>query len=49
VCQKKALGSAEDITKWLRHLLAQEDPTLDASEDSWSENDDFPAVMEWKL
>jgi DNA-binding NtrC family response regulator len=45
----KPYRSAEDITKWLRHLLAQEDPTLDVSEDSWSENDDFPAVMEWKL
>lgn len=45
----KPYRSAEDITKWLRHLLAQEDPTLDVSEESWSENDDFPAVMEWKL
>ncbi len=45
----KPYRSTEDITKWLRHLLAQEDPTLDVSEDSFSENDDFPAVMEWKL
>lgn len=45
----KPYKSPEDVLKWLRHLLAQEDPTLDISEDSWSENDDFPAVMEWKL
>lgn len=45
----KPYKSPEEILKWLKHLLAQEDPTLDASEDSWSENDDFPAVMEWKL
>jgi two-component system nitrogen regulation response regulator GlnG len=45
----KPYRSVEDIVKWLKHLLAQEDPTVDASEDSWSENDDFPAVMEWKL
>ncbi|PIR20649.1 MAG: hypothetical protein COV45_04920 [Deltaproteobacteria bacterium CG11_big_fil_rev_8_21_14_0_20_47_16] len=45
----KPYRSTEDIVKWLNHLLAQEDPTLDAAEDSFSENDDFPAVMEWKL
>lgn len=45
----KPYRSAEDIMKWLRRLLAQEDPTLDVSEDSFSENDDFPSVMEWKL
>ena len=45
----KPYHSIEDVVKWVVHLLAQEDPTLDVSEDSWSENDDFPAVMEWKL
>lgn len=45
----KPYRSTEDIVTWLKHLLAQEDPTLDVDEDSWSENDDFPAVMEWKL
>lgn len=45
----KPYRSTEDIVKWLNHLLAQEDPTLDVSEDSFSENDDFPEVMEWKL
>lgn len=45
----KPYRSTEDIVKWLNHLLAQEDPTLDVSEDSFSENDDFPKVMEWKL
>ncbi len=45
----KPYRSTDDIVKWLKHLLAQEDPTLDISEDSFSENDDFPAVMEWKL
>lgn len=45
----KPYRSTDDIVKWLSHLLAQEDPTMDVSEDSWSENDDFPAVMEWKL
>lgn len=45
----KPYRSIEDIVKWLKHILAQEDPTKDVSEDSFSENDDFPSVMEWKL
>ena len=45
----KPYRSIEDIVKWLKHILAQEDPTQDVSEDSFSENDDFPSVMEWKL
>lgn len=45
----KPYRSTKDIVTWLKHLLAQEDPTLDVNEDSFSENDDFPAVMEWRL
>lgn len=45
----KPYRSIEDIVKWLKHILAQEDPTQGVSEDSFSENDDFPSVMEWKL
>lgn len=45
----KPYRNVPDIVRWLSHILAQEDPTLDQNEDSWSENDDFPSVMEWKL
>lgn len=45
----KPYRSTDDIVKWLNHILAQEDPTTDVSEDSFSENDDYPKVMEWKL
>ena len=35
---------------FLRHLLGDEEPSFDdISEDSFSENEDYPQVTEWKL
>lgn len=45
----KPYNSIADIQKFIVRLLNHENPFEDASEDSFSENDDFPAVMEWKL
>lgn len=38
-----------DILTFVKHLLRHENVYDDASEDSFSENDAYPAVMEWKL
>ena len=34
---------------FLEHLLAGEDPSSDAPEDTFSENEDYPEVTEWNL
>jgi len=33
----------------IEHLIKREDVFEDADEDSWSDNEDFPEVTEWKL
>lgn len=38
-----------DIQRFIQHLLMREDLFADLSEDSVSENETYPHVMEWKL
>ena len=45
----KPFDNIDDIERFVRHILNHEDVFSDASEDSFSENDSFPEVMEWKL
>lgn len=45
----KPYNNIEDIQRFINHLLNHEDVFSDVSEDSYSENDAFPDVMEWKL
>ena len=45
----KPFTNIGDIERFVRHILNHEDVFSDASEDSFSENDSFPEVMEWKL
>lgn len=45
----KPYHDAKEIERFINHLLLKEDPTLGADEDSFSENDVYPTVMEWKL
>ncbi len=37
------------LATMIAHLLQGEDATIDADEDSWSDNEDYPEVTEWKL
>lgn len=37
------------LSKMIAHLLHDEDVFEDAEEDSWSDNEDYPEVTEWKL
>jgi CheY-like chemotaxis protein len=37
------------LSTMLTHLLHGEDVFEDAEEDSWSDNEDYPEVTEWKL
>ena len=39
----------QGLSTMISHLLMGEDATLDAEEDSWSDNEDYPEVTEWKL
>lgn len=45
----KPYHKIEEIQKFVKHLLNHENVYDDASEDSFSENDVYPSVMEWKL
>jgi DNA-binding NtrC family response regulator len=45
----KPYNNIADIQKFIRHLVHHEDVFSDASEDSFSENESYPEVMEWKL
>lgn len=45
----KPYNNIDDIQRFIDHLLRHEDVFSDVSEDSFSENEDFPSVMEWKL
>lgn len=45
----KPYNNIEDIRRFITHLLNNEDVFGDVSEDSYSENDAYPNVMEWKL
>lgn len=39
----------EGLSNMIRHLIKNENVFEDADEDSWSDNEDFPQVTEWKL
>jgi len=45
----KPYQKMEDVIKFVEDILIHKDPREDTDEDSWSENEDYPAVMEWKL
>lgn len=45
----KPFQNLEDLAKLVKHLLGQESSLDDISEDSFSENEEFPMVTEWKL
>lgn len=45
----KPYANIDDIQKFIGHLAHHEDACSDASEDSFSENDEYPQVLEWKL
>ena len=45
----KPYRNIADIQRFIHHLLNRNDPLADISEDSVSENVDFPKVMEWRL
>ena len=38
-----------ELAKFIKHLLAGDTSFDDISEDSWSENEDYPQITEWKL
>lgn len=45
----KPYNNINDIQKFICHLINHEDVFSDVSEDSFSENEIYPEVMEWKL
>lgn len=45
----KPYRSIEDVIKMVTDVLNHRDPRTEADEDSWSENETYPKVMEWKL
>ncbi len=47
----KPYQSIENVMHFIGDILHRKDPREDTTldEDSWSENDAYPAVMEWKL
>jgi DNA-binding NtrC family response regulator len=45
----KPYRSMNDVIKFVSDILQHKDPRHDMDEDSWSENETFPAIMEWKL
>lgn len=45
----KPYMNLSDLRKFLEHILGGDSSFDDMSEDSFSENDDYPEVMEWSL
>lgn len=47
----KPYHNIEDVIQFVTDIINKQDPRTDKSidEDSWSENETYPAVMEWKL
>lgn len=45
----KPYSNIGEIKKMITHLIKGENVFEDASEDSFSENEDYPLVTEWKL
>jgi len=46
---RKPYENIAEIKKLIMHLLNGEDVFEDASDDSFSENEDYPLVTEWKV
>lgn len=45
----KPYTKIDDVMKFISDIIAHRDPRNDIDEDSWSENEEYPSVMEWKL
>lgn len=45
----KPYADISEIKKLIAHILKGENVFEDQSEDSFSENDDYPQIIEWKL
>jgi CheY-like chemotaxis protein len=45
----KPYTDLEGLANMINHLIHDEDVYEDADEDSWSDNEDYPEVTEWKL
>jgi DNA-binding NtrC family response regulator len=45
----KPYHSIEDVITFVHDIMEHKDPRKDVDEESWSENEVFPSVMEWKL
>jgi len=45
----KPYQSINDVIKFVADILNNTDPRTNMDEDSWSENEEFPSIMEWKL
>jgi len=45
----KPYASINEVGKFIQHLISNDESFDDMDEDSFSENEDYPEVMEWKL
>ncbi|OGQ48564.1 MAG: hypothetical protein A3I09_03025 [Deltaproteobacteria bacterium RIFCSPLOWO2_02_FULL_47_10] len=45
----KPYHKIDEVIKFVANVINRKDPRTTAEEDSWSENETFPEVMEWKL
>jgi len=45
----KPYSDLEELKKLLMHLIENDSNYEDMSEDSFSENEDFPEIIEWKF
>lgn len=45
----KPYHSIDDVIQFVANILHDQNPCNELDEDSWSENEDFPAIVEWKL
>jgi len=45
----KPYHSIDEVIKFVANILQHADPRTNMDEDSWSENEEFPSIMEWKL
>ncbi len=45
----KPYASIDEVGKFIRHLISNDESFEDMDENSFSENEDYPEVTEWKL
>jgi len=45
----KPYQNIDDVIKFVSDIMRHKDPRKEQDEDSYSENEEFPSVMEWKL